>query len=119
MATEPVAELPGRMMAEQDAQGNWLIYSRKPSNASAAIPGSGYFPIGDCEMGHHPFDAVIWWNQTGKRLPRRPDGGPGREIRDWMELPNNYQLQLSSHNRSAGQVAMAAGYFWVPPGTPD
>jgi hypothetical protein len=119
MANEANPHDPTTKMAYQDGDGKWWIYSIRPQGAGATIPPTGYYPLSDCAMGHHPIDAVVWWNDGGKFLPRLPNGGPGEEVRAWMTNPDNYQLQLGSHNSSAGSQLKAKGYFWVPPGTPD
>lgn len=119
--------VPGEMMARQNAQGKWEVYSIRPAGSGSTIPPNGYYPLDRCDMGHHPFAAAEWWNKVtpgsqtaGKFLPRLSSGGPGVEVRAWMTDQKNYQLQLDSHNRSAGTtITKKNGYFWVPPGTPD
>ena len=63
-------------------------------------------------MGHLK-DAVVWWNEEGKSLPRIGKR-PGAEIDRWMNDPSNYELQFSRHNRSAGGGMGANGPWWIP-----
>jgi len=119
MATEANPDDATKKMAYQDNQGQWWIYSIRPAGAGPTIPPTGYYEWERCDMGHHPQDAVAWWNRTGKWLSRLPNGNPGQAIREWMTDPNHYQLQLDSHNSSAAGITRTQGYFWVPPGTPD
>lgn len=54
-------------------------------------------PLSECDMGHHPVNAVDYWNSEGiKHGPR------SAKVREWMLDPNNYELQPSSYNRSEG-----------------
>lgn len=56
-----------------------------------------YVPLSKTDMGHHPVDAVTYWNETGiHHGPKSP------EVRQWMLDPDNYVLQPSSYNRSQG-----------------
>jgi hypothetical protein len=57
-------------------------------------------PLSKCDMGHHPVDAVTYWNDTGYQ-----HGAKSPEVRQWMLDPNNYELQPSSYNRSLGALS--------------
>lgn len=56
-----------------------------------------YYPLSQTDMGHHPVNAVDYWNTEGiKHGPKSP------EVREWMLNPDNYKLQPSWYNRSEG-----------------
>ncbi len=59
----------------------------------------------------HRTDAVTWWNDVGRFFgPKSP------EVRQFMLDPDNYALQPSSINRSAGA---RLGETYQPPAPPD
>ncbi len=54
-----------------------------------------WHPLADCDMSHHPTDAVDYWNDTGRLYgPKAP------EVRAWMLDYKNYMLEPASINRS-------------------
>lgn len=56
-----------------------------------------YYKLSETDMGHHPMDAVTYWNTEGiKHGPR------SSEVRTWMLEASNYELQPSWWNRSEG-----------------
>lgn len=48
-------------------------------------------------MGHHPVDAVDYWNKEGRYY-----GAKSEEVRDWMNDPNNYRFEYGPENSSRG-----------------
>lgn len=48
-------------------------------------------------MGHHPMDAVDYWNTTGRLA-----GPKSQAVRDWMLDSNNYRLEYGPLNSAAG-----------------
>ncbi|MGV2112114.1 PAAR-like domain-containing protein [Agrobacterium salinitolerans] len=48
-------------------------------------------------MGHHPVDAVDYWNSTG-----RFHGARSQEVRDWMLNSDNYRFEWGPSNSSRG-----------------
>jgi len=67
-----------------------------------------WYKISDCDLSHHPVDAVTYWNKGDKI-----DGGkyekPGKEygprhpiVREWMMDPKHYIFEPASSNRSRG-----------------
>jgi hypothetical protein len=48
-------------------------------------------------MGHHPIDAVDYWNNTGRNL-----GAKSPEVRKWMLDSNNYRFEYGPLNSSRG-----------------
>lgn len=51
----------------------------------------------DTHMGHHPVDAVDYWNSTGKHHgPKSP------EVRKWMLDSDNYRFEYGPANNAAG-----------------
>ena len=48
-------------------------------------------------MGHHPVDAVDYWNTTG-----RFHGARSQEVRDWMLNSDNYRFEWGPSNSSRG-----------------
>lgn len=75
-------------------------------NADGTVT-NGWFDIEDADMGHHPIDAVDYWNNgdpghgylPGKDLP---PPHPNPTSREWMTNPDNYELQHYGYNRSMG-----------------
>lgn len=65
--------------------------------------------LSKCDMGHHPEDAVDWWNRKGYMY-----GAKSPEARAFMLDPDNYELQPSSWNRSQGAMS---GKSYVAPGS--
>ncbi len=68
-----------------------------------------HFKLNQCDMGHHPEDAVSWWNRKGYMY-----GAKSAEARKWMLDPDNYELQPKGWNRSQG-ARLAEQY--VDPGS--
>ena len=50
---------------------------------------------GKIESGHK--DAVEYWNTCGKYT-----GARSKEVRAYMQNPDNYYLEVSNYNRSSG-----------------
>lgn len=70
-----------------------------------------WYDIADADMAHYPTDAVEYWNTTGKN-----HGQKSKKVRDWMNDPNNYELEHYSHNRSDG-AKLGKRYDPPPAGT--
>ncbi len=58
-------------------------------------------------MGHHPIDAVDYWNQTG-----RYSGAKSQEVRDWMLNSDNYQFEWGPLNSARGGATKSR---YLPP----
>ena len=52
--------------------------------------------IGKIESGHK--DAVEYWNTCGKYT-----GARSKEVRAYMQNPEDYYLEVSNYNRSSGE----------------
>ena len=48
-------------------------------------------------MGHHPEDAVDWWNREGYK-----HGAKSQTVRDWMLDSNNYRFEYGPANSARG-----------------
>ncbi|MFQ3648932.1 MAG: hypothetical protein SNJ75_01260 [Gemmataceae bacterium] len=112
------------MMAYVDTEGQKWVFSKRPASKNPDVLATGYYEFERCVMGHHPVDAVVFWNDgdpryenktPGKKFPRDIGGKPGPKVWAWMNDPKNYQLQFSGHNSSAGGGLWSRGYFWVSP----
>ena len=55
-----------------------------------------WYPIKEADMAHIT-DAVVWWNQTGRKY-----GPKSKKVRKFMLDDKNYVLEHYSHNRSQG-----------------
>ena len=63
----------------------------------------------DTHMGHHPVDAVDYWNETGRFYgPRSP------EVREWMLDPDNYRFEHGPLNSARGGATTSR---YLPPVT--
>src|SRR6056297_327102 len=51
----------------------------------------------DTHTGHHPEDAVDWWNREGYE-----HGSKSQPVRDWMLDPNNYRFEYGPSNSARG-----------------
>ena len=60
-------------------------------------------------MGHHPVDAVDWWNSTG-----RYTGAKSQTVRDWMLDSNNYRFEYGPLNSSRGGATRSTYLPSVP-----
>src|SRR5262249_36016566 len=67
-----------------------------------------WHPLDDCDMSHHPLDAVDYWNNTGIKYEAK-----AKEVRDWRLDPKNYILEPSSDNRRRG--AASKSRYLAPP----
>jgi len=90
-------------LRENPITGKEEVYGpiRKPDGTVE----NGWFDLEDADMGHHPIDAVDFWNKgdPSKGLsPGRELGPRHSDIRDWMKDPNNYEFQHYGYNRSMG-----------------
>lgn len=60
-------------------------------------PPGKWHPLDDCDMSHHPMDAVDYWNSVrGITTPK------SEMVRTWMLDPRNYILEPAALNRSRG-----------------
>ncbi|MDH5653071.1 MAG: DUF4157 domain-containing protein [Gammaproteobacteria bacterium] len=84
-------EMEGRI--HRTATGEVQVYTRGPPRPWQ----ERWYPLEEMDMGHHPVDAVTYWNETG-----RSHGPRSQEVRDWMLDPDHYELQHRSVNRSEG-----------------
>jgi len=62
----------------------------------------------DADMGHID-DAVVWWNETGRKL-----GAKSKEVREWMLDSKNYIYEYYSTNRSKGAI-LGKRVEYLPP----
>ncbi|NSX55261.1 GH-E family nuclease [Parasulfitobacter algicola] len=60
-------------------------------------------------MGHHPVDAVDYWNNTG-----RYHGAKSSQVRDWMLDSSNYRFEYGPLNTSRGGATPSR---YLPPAT--
>ncbi len=58
-----------------------------------------WHPLLDCDMSHHPEDAVDYWNRAGRHT-----GPKSSEVRAWMLDAANYILEPAAVNRSRGSA---------------
>lgn len=93
-----------RMNAEKRMR-NYPPYSELTEFLDA--DGNWYNAKSQADMGHHPIDAVDYWNTTGKYK-----GARSAEVREWMLNPDNYELEFFSRNRSEGA---SSGKRYDPP----
>ena len=56
-----------------------------------------WYNVSECDLSHHPMDAVTYWNTTGYLF-----GPRAREVRAWMSNIDNYIFEPASINRSRG-----------------
>ncbi|MBL8561901.1 MAG: DUF4150 domain-containing protein [Gemmobacter sp.] len=58
-----------------------------------------WYPVDrpNVHMGHHPVDAVDWWNSTGRQY-----GARSPEVRQWMLDSNNYRFEYGPLNSARG-----------------
>ncbi|WP_339705304.1 DUF4157 domain-containing protein [uncultured Kriegella sp.] len=102
-------EVKDRMRSEGRLRDNPLTGREEvlgPIRRSDGTIEEGWFDIDDADMGHHPVDAVDFWNDGD---PGPPPVRPGREssprspeVRAWMTDSSNYELQHFGYNRSLG-----------------
>lgn len=69
-----------------------------------------WYPYSECDMGHYPIDAVVYWNNVG-----RFHGAKAPEVIDWMNDPGNYLLQPGPINQGDGRIMGASGFSYQPP----
>lgn len=69
-----------------------------------------WYSISETDMGHHPVDAVHWWNTEGFT-----HGAQSPKARAWMKDPKNYELQHKVVNRKAGADLSASGVRYRAP----
>ena len=75
----------------------------------------GWFDIEDADMGHHPVDAVDFWNEGAPGFPPGRELGPRHpDVKKWMFDPDNYELQHFRYNRSLGGETTSR---YLPPET--
>jgi hypothetical protein len=58
-------------------------------------------------MGHHPVDAVDYWNNEGREY-----GAKSPEVRNWMNDPNNYRFEYGPENSARGGATTSR---YLPP----
>lgn len=69
-----------------------------------------FYDYDECDMGHYPIDAVVYWNNVGRFYgPKAP------EVREWMNDPNIYILQPGVLNQGDGRIMGASGITYQPP----
>lgn len=73
-----------------DEQGNW-----RPVDSPQT------------HMGHHPVDAVDWWNSTGRYF-----GAKSPEVRAWMLDSSNYRFEWGPYNLARGGATTSR---YLPP----
>lgn len=58
-----------------------------------------WYPVNrsNVHMGHHPVDAVDWWNSTGRYF-----GAKSPEVRAWMRNSENYRFEYGPLNSGRG-----------------
>ncbi|NLE97994.1 MAG: hypothetical protein GX596_08405, partial [Propionibacterium sp.] len=71
-----------------------------------------WYPYDELNMGHHPIDAVVYWNNVGRfHGPKAP------AVVEWMNDPDNYLLQPGPINQEDGRIMGASGFTYQPPVT--
>jgi len=87
----------GRVRSERDPAGN-------------VTPGRyTWYPLNECEMGH-VIDAVTWWNTNG-----RFTGPQSREVQQFMEDPDNYEVEPSVSNQARGRALGRVAHYEPSP----
>ncbi|WP_321945848.1 LysM peptidoglycan-binding domain-containing protein [Paraburkholderia sp. J10-1] len=104
-------EVVERMRGEGLIVGDGPLLRGNPNNLQLVGSGGALARIdANVDMAHR-VDAVTWWNDVGRFYgPKSP------EVRQFMLNPDNYVLQPSSINRSAGA---RLGQTYQPPVPPD
>lgn len=100
-----------RMRGEGFIQGEGPLLRGNPNNLQLVGPSGALTTIDATVDMAHQIDAVTWWNQTGRFLGPKSPG-----VREFMLNPDNYALQPSSINRSAGASLRQT---YQPPAAPD
>ncbi len=62
-----------------------------------------------CDFGHHPVDAVDFWNNEGRFY-----GARSQHVRDWMNNPDNYEMQPKWYNQAEGRDLGNSGARYQP-----
>jgi HNH/ENDO VII superfamily nuclease with conserved GHE residues len=103
-----------RMQAEGLIQGEGPLLRGNPNNLMMQGAEGTWVRIdGAVDMAHRT-DAVTWWNEAG-----RFHGAKSPEVRQFMLDPNNYVLQQSAINRSAGANLRQTYLPPAPPASPS
>lgn len=66
----------------------------------------------NCDFGHHPVDAVDFWNNEGRFY-----GARSQHVRDWMNNPDNYEMQPKWYNQAEGRDLGNSGARYQPEAT--
>jgi len=110
----PAGRTPGKrsrtgreVIARMRAEGKIRTNSKTGVTEFLASDGEWY-DIAKADMAHK-YDAVTWWNSTGRQY-----GARAPEARKWMLDPDNYYLELASINRSQG-ARLGKTETYLPP----
>ncbi|MDT7786953.1 MAG: hypothetical protein QOF58_5372, partial [Pseudonocardiales bacterium] len=91
-------QVEARMRDEGKIVGNEVLYARG-ARGNPLPPGQvTRYPLSVCAMGHL-IDAVTWWNSNG-----RFTGPQSPEVRQFMEDPDNYEIEPSRPNSLRGAL---------------
>jgi filamentous hemagglutinin len=91
--------------------GDGPLVRGNPNNLHLVNPDGTTARIGGNVDMAHKVDAVTWWNEVG-----RFHGAKAPEVRQFMLDSDNYILQLSGANRSAGAQLRQT---YLPPAPPS
>lgn len=75
---------------------NYLYNSRNQLTQLTGDDKNISYTTGKIESGNK--DAVEYWNTCGKYT-----GARSKEVRAYMQNPDNYYLEVSNYNRSSGE----------------
>ncbi|WP_310497640.1 hypothetical protein, partial [Sandarakinorhabdus sp.] len=107
-----VASIKARMQAQgrYDPSRQVVLYNR--SGTGAPLPVSAplnEYPESKADLGHL-VDAVHYWNSNGRlTFPQSP------QVLQFMNDPNNYELEPSKPNQLRGAQLSASGVRYLPP----
>ena len=88
-----------RMRGEKNSMGESKIrVSPSGEQEFWFEPTKRWYKVELADMGHVQ-DAILWWNEEGHRY-----GLQSKPVRDWMNNPDNYELQPLEWNRSQGGI---------------
>lgn len=89
----------GREVRERMRQEGNLKYDPDLGEDVFKAEDGNWYPVDrpNVHMGHHPVDAVDWWNSTGRQY-----GARSPEVRQWMLDSNNYRFEYGPLNSARG-----------------
>ena len=98
-ATPGKSSRTGREVRERMRAEGTVRRNRRTGADEFKAENGKWYPVDSpkTHMGHHPKDAVDYWNDTG-----RHHGAKSKEVRDWMLDSKNYQFEYGPLNSSRG-----------------